>query len=56
LPIVLLGQPFTRAMKITFEYRDHSSIDAVFHDLQNYSTCTVLVVPLVKRLGRYKRH
>src|SRR6266536_3427808 len=56
LPMVLLGQPFTRAMKMTFEHGDHSSIDAVFHDPRNHSTCTVSVVPPVKRLGRHKRH
>ena len=56
MPMVLLRQPFTRAMKMTFEYRDHGSIDAVFHDPRNHSTCTISVVPLVKRLGRHKRH
>ncbi len=56
LPMVLLGQPFTRAMKMTFEHGDHGSMDAVFHDPRNHSTCTVSVVPPVKRLGRHKRH
>ncbi len=33
LLMVLLRQPFTRAMKMTFEHKDHSSIDTVFHNL-----------------------
>ena len=52
LPMVLLGQPFTRAMKMTFEHGDYGSMDAVFHDPHSHSTCTVPVVPPVKRSVR----
>ena len=49
LPMVLLGQPFTRAMRMTFEHGDHGDMDAVFHDPRNRHTCTVSVVSPAKR-------
>ena len=49
LPMVLLGQPFTRAMKMTFEHGEHGSMDVVLHDPNSNSTCTVSVVPPVKK-------
>ena len=52
LLIVLLRQLFIQAIKITFEHRDYSLIDTIFYDLYSYSTYTILVVPLVKRLVR----
>ena len=55
LPMVLLGQPFTRAMKMTFEHGNHGSIDAVFHDPRSHQTCTVSVVPPVKKSLRSKQ-
>jgi hypothetical protein len=56
LPMVLLGQPFTQAMQMTFEHGDHGAMDAVFHDPRDHQTCTVSVVPPVKRSVRTKHH
>ena len=39
---------------MTFKYKDNSAIDAVFYDLRDYQTCTVSVVPLVKKSVRAK--
>ena len=49
LPMVLLRQPFTRAMKMTFEHGEHRSIDVVLYDPNSNSTYIVSVVPLVKK-------
>ena len=49
LLIVLFGQLFTRAMRITFEHRDYRDMDTVFYDLQNRHICTVSIVSLTKR-------
>ena len=47
--IVLLGQPFIKAMKLTFEYPEDGSIEAVMVSPKSKgSTCTVMVVPPVK--------
>ena len=54
LPMVLLGQPFTQAMRMTFEHGDNGAMDAVFHDPRDHQTCTVSVVPPVKKSVRAK--
>ena len=47
--IVLLGQPFIKAIKLTFEYLEDGSIEAVMVSPKSKgSTCTVMVVPPVK--------
>ena len=52
LPMIILGQPFTQAMRMTFEHGSHGSMDAVFHDPRSHQTCTVSVVPPVKKSVR----
>jgi hypothetical protein len=48
--IVLLGQPFIKAIKLTFEYLEDRSIEAVMVSPKSKgSTCTVMVVPPVKQ-------
>ena len=43
-PRILLGQPFTRATKLTFEHGEDGSMDAVFRDSKTERTCIVSVV------------
>ena len=47
--MIILGQPFTQAIRMMFEHGSHGSMDVVFHDPQSHQTYTVSVVPLVKK-------
>ena len=48
--IVLLGQPFIKAIKLTFKYPKDRSIKAVMVSPKSKgSTCIVIVVPLLKQ-------
>jgi hypothetical protein len=48
--IVLLGQPFIKAIKLTFEYPKDRSIKAVIVSPKSKgSTCIVIVVPLLRQ-------
>jgi hypothetical protein len=56
-PLVLLGQPFTKAMKLTFEYPEDRSIEAVIISPRpgDKSTYTVMVVPPLKSARRTRK-
>ena len=48
--IVLLGQPFIKVIKLTFEYLEDRSIEAVMVSPKSKgSTYIVIVVPLLKQ-------
>ena len=47
--MVLLGQLFTRTIKIIFKHREHRSIDMVLYDPNSNLTYIVSVVPPVKK-------
>ena len=55
--LVLLGQPFTKAIKLTFEYPKDRSIKAVMISPRpgDKSTCTVIVVSPLKSARRTRK-